>query len=252
MPGAGTKRQISESVEPIDTVREDKITPGRVLSDFEQICIAMPVSGAIIAVRDLAGMLCTVSFGNALPVGTRLPTDSAFTRRCIETGEVVLCEDTESNPRIHPSVATRWNFRSAVAVPIQAREEVVAVIEVFCSRPSSIDLTAVTALKAVADSFAAMMIFDADNGGQPIVGGSLEQPVVLPSLTAEEALPLVADPDTEVIEDQASRETSRKAAPPTQLLSDKPTPTRVWVIAATLLFVLSLLLLFLFRGAYRG
>jgi GAF domain len=252
MPGAGTKQQISEPLNPIDTLGEEKITPGRVLSDFEQICVATAASGAVIAVRDLTGMLCTVSFGNALAVGSRLPSDSAFTRQCIETGEVVRCEDTESDPRIHPSVATRWNFRSAVAVPIKAREEVVAVIEIFCSRPSSIDLTAIAALEAVADSFAAMMIFDADNGGQPIVGGSLEQPIVLPSQNADEELTLVADPDTEAVEDQASRETSRKAAQPTQLLSDKPTPTRVWVIAAALLFVLSLLLLFLFSGAYRG
>ena len=252
MPGAGTKQQISESVNHIHTVGEEKITPGKVLSDFEQICVAIPASGAVIAIRDLAGMLCTVSFASALAVGSRLPTDSAFTRQCIETGEVVLCKDAEGDPRIHPLVAAIWNFRSAVAIPIKAREEVVAVIEVFCSRPSSIDLPAIAALKAVADSFAAMMIFDADNGGQPIVGGSLEQPVVLPGLTVDEEPTLVADPNTEIVEDQASRETPRTAAPPTQLLSDKPTPTRVWAITAALLFVLSLLLLFLFRGAYRG
>jgi hypothetical protein len=249
MPGAGTKQQTSEPVNPIDTFGEQQITPGRVLSDFEQICVAIPASGAVIAVRDLAGLLCTVSFASALAVGSRLPTDSAFTRQCIETGEVVLCEDAESDPRIHPSVATRWNFRSAVGIPIQARGEVVAVIEVFCSRASSIDPITIGALRAVANSFAAMMIFDADNGGQPIVGGSLEQPVVLPSLTPDEELTLVADPDPEVVEDQSSRELSRTAATPAQLLSDKPTPTRVWVIAAALLLGLSLVLLFLFRGA---
>jgi hypothetical protein len=43
-----------------------QITPGAVLSDFEQMCVAMSVSGAVIAVRDLAGLRCIVSFGNAL------------------------------------------------------------------------------------------------------------------------------------------------------------------------------------------
>ena len=245
MPGVGTKQQTSEPVNPIG---EQQLTPGRVLSNFEQICVAKPASGAVIAVRDLAGMLCTVSFASALAVGSRLPSDSAFTKQCIETGEVVLCEDAESDSRIHPSVATRWNFRSAVAVPIVTQGEVVAVIEVFCSRPSAIDPTAIAALKAVANSFAAMMIIDADNGGQPIVGGSLERPVILPRLAADEELTLVADPEPEVVEDQVSREPSRKATP-AQLLSDKPTPTRVWVIAAALLLGLSLVLLFLFRGA---
>jgi hypothetical protein len=86
MPGAGTKQQPSE---PIDTFWEQKITPGRVLSNFGQICVAMPASGAVIAVRDLAGMLCTVSFASALAVGSRLPTDSAFTRRCIDRSRPV-------------------------------------------------------------------------------------------------------------------------------------------------------------------
>jgi GAF domain len=249
MPGAGTKQQTSEPVNPIDTFGEQQTTPGRVLSDFEQICVAMPAGGAVVAVRDLAGMLCTVSFGNAPAVGSRLPTDSAFTRQCIETGEVVLCEDADNDPRIHPSVAARWNFRSAVGIPIQARGEVVAVIEVFCSRPSSIEPITIAALRAVSNSFAAMMIFDADNGGRPLVGGSLEQPAVLPRLTADEELALAADPDPEVVEDQSSRESSRTTAAPVRLLSDKPTPTRVWVIAAVLLLVLSLVLLFLFRAA---
>jgi hypothetical protein len=40
-------------------------------------------------------------------------------------------------------------------------------------------------------------------------------------------------------------------APISQLLSDRPTPTRVWVIAAAILLGLSLLL-FLFRGAYHS
>jgi len=247
MPGAGTKQQTSEPVNP--NFAEQQITPGKVLSDFEQICVAMPASGAVIAVRDLAGMLCTVSFGSAPAVGSRLPTDSAFTRQCVETGEVVRCESAESDPRIHPSVTTRWNFRSAVGIPIQARGEVVAVMEVFCSRASSIDPLTIAALRAVGNSFAAVMIFDADNGGQPIVGGSLEQPFVLPGQTADEELTLVADPDPEVVEDQSSREPSRTAATPSQLLSDKPTPTRVWVIAAALLLGLSLVLLFLFRAA---
>src|SRR5450755_2576433 len=70
--GAGTKQQTSESVRPIATVGELQITPGAVMSDFEQICVAMPAIGAVIAVRDLAGMLCTVSFRNALAVGSRL------------------------------------------------------------------------------------------------------------------------------------------------------------------------------------
>ena len=81
MPGAGTKQQTSEPALSISTAGELQITPGAAMSDFGQICVAMPASGAIIAVRELAGLRCTVSFGNAPAVSSRLPMDSALTRQ---------------------------------------------------------------------------------------------------------------------------------------------------------------------------
>lgn len=248
MPGFGTKQQRSKPTNPIATAGDLQITPGAVISDFEQMCVAMSASGAVIAVRDLSGIRCTISFGNAPAVGSRLPTDSAFTRQCIETGEIALCEDAESDPRIHPSVATRLSFRSAVAVPIHAQGSVVGLIEVFCSRPSAIYPTAIAGLKGVAKSFATLMIFDAGNGGQPIVGGSLERPIVVPGLIADQEPTSVVNPGADMIEESEKREIYRKLATTSQLPSDKPTPTRVWLIAAALLLGLSLLFLFLFKG----
>jgi hypothetical protein len=270
MSGAGTKQQRSESVKPA-TLGDLQITPGALMSDFEQICVALPASGALIALRDLAGLLCTVSFGNALAVGSRLPVDSSFTRQCIETGEVVLSEDTDNGPTIHSSVATRGDFRSAVAVPIQVDGTVVALIELFSSQPFGIHPAAIAGLKDVAKSFAALMIFDASNGGQHLVGGSLDGPTILPtpiakqgpSSTAEEESTQIAPEEPTIAEEglitiidpavapaPVNREEIRRTAAPTSpLLSDRPMPARVWVIAAALLLLLALLLLFLFHGA---
>jgi GAF domain len=252
MPGTGTKQHTSEPINPNDTAGDLQITPGAVLSDFEQLCVALSISGAVIAVRDLAGMRCTVSFGNAPAVGSRIPIDSAFASQCMGTGEVALSEDAESDPRIHPSVATSFSSRSAVAVPIQAQGSVVGLIEVFSSRPSAFPPTAIAGLKRVAKSFAALMIFDAANGGQPVVGGSLERPIVLPSVSVEQESTSIASPRSEVIEELNRQDICRTVATISQLPSDKPTPTRVWLIAAALLLGLTLLFLFLFGGTYRS
>ena len=252
MPGTGTnQQQTSEPTTPNVTAEDLQITPGAVLSNFEQMCVALSVSGAVIGVRDLAGMRCTVSFGNAPAVGSRLPTDAAFTGQCVETGEVALCEHAESDPRIHPSVATSLSFRSAVAVPISAQGSVVGLIEVFCSRPCAFSPTAIAGLKRVAKSFAALVIFDAANGGQPIVGGPLERPIVLPRLIADQEPTPIASAGAEVIEKPKNREIYWTVATTSQLPSDKPTPTRVWLIAAALLLALSILFLLLFKGASR-
>jgi hypothetical protein len=182
-------------------------------------------------------------------VSSRLPMDSALTRQCIEAGEVVVCEDTESDPRIHPSVAKGFSFRSAVAVPIRVQGSVVGLIEVFCSHPSAIDRTAIAGLVDVAKSFAALLIFDAGNGGPPIIGGSLGCPIVLPGLIATQEPTSIANPGADVIEESEGREIYRGVATTSQLPSDKPTPTRVWLIAAALLLGLSLLFLYLFKSA---
>ena len=269
MPAAGTKQQLCESTRPTDDSRDLPTMPGVVLGEFEQMCVAMSVSGALIAVRDLAGMRCTVSFGNAPAVGSWLPMDSAFTKQCVGTGEFVLCEDTESDARIDRSVARRLSFRSAVAVPIQVQGSVVGMIEVFCSRSAAISPMAIAALKKVAKSFAAVMIFDAVNGGEPVIGGALERPIVLSGQVNQGSTP-VANPPAEPIEEPEKRirrivrTTTRTAEPgrtkaaasrrapksdvTAQLPSDKPVPTRVWLIAAALLLGFSILLLFLFRG----
>jgi hypothetical protein len=133
----------------------------------EQICSAMSASGAVVAVRDSEGIRCVASTGDAPALGSRLQPDSTFTRECIETGEVALCEDTEKDSRIQPSIAKSLNLRSAVAVPIQAEGTVVGVIEVFSSRPSDIHAGDIAVLKQFANQFAYLIVPGRSSGAQP-------------------------------------------------------------------------------------
>jgi hypothetical protein len=370
MPGVGTKQQkTSELAQTIAATRDRQLTPDAVLNDFGQICIALPASGALIAVRDLSGLRCTISFGDAPAVGSRVPTDSALITQCFATGEFAISEefsepaatdqenaasvpaiaasdlwnlpslqenvegdaaaerdtsvgasvatsdtvvvpsgvetlttsigDIASEITIFPEVATSVSVRSAAAVPIHAQGSVVGLIEVFSSQPSALSPLAIAELLQVAKSFAVLMIQDAANGGEPIVGGPLDQPIILPKLAAGqlpresqatvnpaselsdkpariellETPTSVAAPESfptvPTIEKPENRKISKPstAAPNTvsvantavapktpslaQLPSDRPTPTRVWLIAAILLVALSLLALLLYKSASR-
>jgi hypothetical protein len=124
---------------------------------IEAICSAMWASGAVVAVRDAEGVRCIASAGDAPEVGSRLQPDSTFTRECIETGEIVLCEDSETDSRITRSIATGLNLRSAVAVPIRIHGLVVGLIEEFSSRPSGIYAEDVAVLKDCANFFAPLL-----------------------------------------------------------------------------------------------
>jgi hypothetical protein len=187
MPAAGTKQlQIAEPATLASPSSAPTITPASVLSDFEQICVALPVSGALIAVREPAGLHCTVSFGKAPRVGSRIAPDSSLAFECLETGEVAISDDAHIDPRIDSAEAARLGFRSAIAAPIRAQAHVVGLVEVFCSEPSAFSPEAIRQLERFADSFAALMIFDAANGGPPLVGGPLDHPVVLPNLGSDQ------------------------------------------------------------------
>ena len=152
MPEARLKRKASELENDIGD-RDQQIS-AFLIRTVERMCWAMSASGAVLAVCDSEGVRCLASTGDAPAVGSRLQPDSAFTRECLETGEVVICEDAEGDSRIHPSVAKSLHLRSAVAVPIQAQGSVGGVIELFSPRPSGISPANVVALKKLADLFA--------------------------------------------------------------------------------------------------
>src|SRR5713226_5629669 len=120
MPEARLKREESEP-ENREVSSSNRLISALLKGRLDLICSAMSASGALVAVRDTEGVRCLVSTGDAPAVGSRLQPDSAFTRACLETGEVVLCENAENDSRIHPSVAKALHLRSAVAVPIQAQ-----------------------------------------------------------------------------------------------------------------------------------
>ena len=182
MPAAGTKQlQTPELATLASPSSASTITPTAVLSDFEQICVALPVSGALIAIRELVGLRCTVSFGKAPRVGSRFAPASSLSFECLETGEVALSEDVLFDPRIDSTAAARLGIRSAIAAPIRVQANVVGLIEIFCSEPSAFSPETVARLERLVNSFAALMIFEAANGGQHLVGGPLDRPIVLPN-----------------------------------------------------------------------
>jgi WD40 repeat protein len=105
--------------------------------------------GAAIAVCDPSGVICRASVGDAPQEGSRLQPDSALTRECFETGQVVICEDTDTDFRVRRSTAKSLGLRSAVVVPLKADGPVQGVLEVLSSRPSAFNPTHVDGVRRI-------------------------------------------------------------------------------------------------------
>jgi WD40 repeat protein/putative methionine-R-sulfoxide reductase with GAF domain len=123
----------------------------------ERIGLLTGADGAAIAVRDQSDVICRASVGQAPEVGSQLRPDSALTRECFETGQVVVCEDTETDYRVRRSTAKSLRLRSAVVVPLQTRGSVLGVIEVLSSRPSAFSTTHVAGLQRIGELLAAVL-----------------------------------------------------------------------------------------------
>ncbi|HYK51366.1 MAG TPA: GAF domain-containing protein [Terriglobales bacterium] len=147
LPGTaeGELRELEKEI----TSKRDQPASALLRQVVERVNAITGGDGAAIAVRDPSGVICRASVGDAPQEGSRLQPDSALTRECFETGQVVICEDTDTDYRVHRSTAKSLGLRSAVVVPLKAEGPVQGVLEVLSSRPSAFNPTQVDGLQRI-------------------------------------------------------------------------------------------------------
>jgi GAF domain len=112
---------------------------------------ATGASGAALVLSDRKLMSCRASSGElGPPVGTRLNTDTGFTATCVQTEEVVRCDDTETDPRVDGSSCVELGIRSILAVPLFNARNVAGVLEVLSHEPNRFTEKHTSALQLLA------------------------------------------------------------------------------------------------------
>ena len=93
-------------------------------------------TGAAIALRCGEEIVCRARAGRTAPdLGVRLQTESGISAECVRTGEIVLCNDAESNPRVDVAISRRLGVRSILAAPLRHYRQTLGVFEVLSSVP---------------------------------------------------------------------------------------------------------------------
>ena len=168
------------------------------MSAFEQICLSIPASGALIAVRDAAGLHCVGSLGDAPEVGSRLPPDFGMALECLQTGWVVfgdLADDAQRILRVGMSMEGVSQIRSAVALPMHAGGVIIGLIAVFSQRESSIQPRDIKALTRIADFWGPLMADEWFPDGIPTaIAGDAS-----PNAAASEFSPVEDTPEVEAL-----------------------------------------------------
>jgi putative methionine-R-sulfoxide reductase with GAF domain len=97
-------------------------------------------TGAAIALRAGDEIVCRARAGRTAPdLGVRLQTDAGISAEAVRTGEVMLCNDAERNPRVDLASCRRLGVRSILVSPLRHYRRTLGVFEVLSSSPSAFD-----------------------------------------------------------------------------------------------------------------
>jgi GAF domain-containing protein len=97
-------------------------------------------TGAAIALRRGDEIICRARAGRTAPdLGVRLQTDAGISADCVRTGEVMLCNDAESNPQVDLASCRRLGARSILVAPLRHFRRTWGVFEVLSASPYAFD-----------------------------------------------------------------------------------------------------------------
>ncbi len=97
----------------------------------------LPAAGAAVAVLQGEDWICRASSGVAPRIGVRFQSPQGLTREAASSGRVVICRDTEQDPRVNPFIWRSVQLRSAASAPILRDRSAIGVLEVFADQPNA-------------------------------------------------------------------------------------------------------------------
>src|SRR5689334_4761950 len=97
-------------------------------------------SAGVIEMLEGAEMVYVVASGTAEPyLGRRLRAATSLSGMCVELGEVLHCEDADTDDRVDAEACRRVGARSLLCVPLHHAGGVVGVLKVYDPRAHAFD-----------------------------------------------------------------------------------------------------------------
>jgi N-acetylmuramoyl-L-alanine amidase/putative methionine-R-sulfoxide reductase with GAF domain len=108
--------------------------------------------GLAIALAENNEIVLRAAAGAIRPdVGARIDRDSAFSGACFRAAQIVICDDTETDPKVNVEACRKLGARSMVAVPLCGRRRVIGVLEAFSEWPFAFNESDVRNLSLLAE-----------------------------------------------------------------------------------------------------
>lgn len=108
--------------------------------------------GAVVEMVEGDEMVHRAVAGSSEPyLGLRLQIATSLAGRCVTSGEIVLCDDSETDPRVDREATRKVGARSLVVVPLRHRAYVAGVLKVSSRQPHAFGERELRVLQMLAD-----------------------------------------------------------------------------------------------------
>jgi TonB family protein len=108
-------------------------------------------SGVALAMWRDGAMVCRARSGDTAPVlGARLSAETGISGKCLRSGKIQVCTDTENNPLVDVEVCRSLGLRSMAVLPIQGWRGTNGILEVFSTSPAAFSEAHIALLQQLA------------------------------------------------------------------------------------------------------
>ncbi|MBV9610067.1 MAG: GAF domain-containing protein, partial [Acidobacteria bacterium] len=105
---------------------------GKLEYTIEQARKITNAGGAVIALAEGEQIVCRARTGLiGPPLGSCLDPHSGISGECIRSGELLYCDDTETDPRVNLAACRQLGIRSILALPLILHEQTLGLVEIF-------------------------------------------------------------------------------------------------------------------------
>lgn len=115
-------------------------------------------NGAVVELAEGDDMVYRAASGVATNLlGMRLSRDGSLSGQCVKTGEILRCDDSETDPRVDREACRKVGLRSMIVTPLKHLDTTVGVLKVFAPDPSAFPDADVRTLELMSELIAAAM-----------------------------------------------------------------------------------------------
>jgi len=161
--GAGTWRAEAAHLAAVIAAQRDVALLGLDLDAVMALIVERTqaltrAAGAAIELTEGDEMVYRAASGATAPhVGLRLDQAGSLSGRCVRTGEILRCDDAETDPRVDLVACRRVGARSMIVVPLHHERLVVGVLKVLAPAPQAFTERDVQTLRLLAGVLAAAL-----------------------------------------------------------------------------------------------